>query len=204
MSLAAFMPRGSLLFVESVNFAPLVHDWENSKEKQKWLESDNYQVFSRSRLFLRLQEAQRQFAVAAGAPPDMALLDAVAGAQSALALYDIGNLEFLYITRMPSARAMQNVLWTNREKFEPRKTRRIFLITFGLNPEKNRLVAFATAGDCLLLATREVLMAGALGLLSGESQPTLQDENWYKSAVSAAGPRTVGYGAGPAGDLRLF
>jgi hypothetical protein len=192
-SLAAFMPTGSLLFVESPDFAPLLHDWENSKEKQKWLESDNYQVFSRSRLFLRLQEAQRQFAVAAGAPPDMALLDAVSGAQSALALYDIGNLEFLYITRMPSARAMQNVLWTNREKFEPRKAADIpyYVQT---EPEKNRLVAFATAGDCLLLATREDLMAGALGLLSGKSQPTLQDENWYKSAVSAAGP---------AGDLRL-
>src|SRR5208337_4792684 len=151
-----------------------VHDWENSKEKQKWLASDNYQVFSRSRLFLRLQEAQRQFAVAAGAPPDMALLDSVAGGQSALALYDIGNLEFLYITRMPSARAMQNVLWTNREKFEPRKAAGIpyFIRT---EPEKNRLVAFATSGDCLLLAT-------------------LEDENWYKSAVSAAGR---------AGDLRL-
>jgi hypothetical protein len=192
-SLAALMPTGSLLFLESVNFAPLIHDWENSKEKEKWLASDNYQVFSRSRLFLRLQEARRQFAVAAGAPPDMALLDAVAGAQSALALYDIGNLEFLYITRMPSARAMQNVLWTNREKFEPRKAADIpyYVRT---EPEKKRLVAFATAGDCLLLATREDLMAGALGLLSGRSQPTLQDENWYKSAVSAAGP---------AGDLRL-
>jgi len=192
-SLAAFMPTGSLLFVESPDFAPLVHDWENSKGKQKWFESDNYQVFSRSRLFLRLQEAQRQFAVAAGAPPDMALLDAVAGAQSALALYDVGNLEFLYITRMPSARAMQNVLWTNREKFEPRKAAGIpyYVRT---EPEKNRLVAFATAGDCLLLSTREDLMAGALGLLSGKSQPALEDENWYKSAVSAAGP---------AGDLRL-
>jgi len=192
-SLAAFMPTGSLLFVESVNFAPLVHDWENSKEKQKWLASDNYQVFSRSRLFLRLQDAQRQFAVAVGAPPDMALLDAVAGAQSALALYDIGNLEFLYITRMPSARAVQNVLWTNREKFEPRKAADIpyYVRT---EPEKNRLVAFATAGDCLLLATREDLIASALALLSGKSQPRLEDENWYKSAVSAAGP---------AGDLRL-
>ena len=27
--------------------------------------------------------------------------------------------EFLYITRMPSARAVQNVPWTKREKFEP-------------------------------------------------------------------------------------
>jgi hypothetical protein len=192
-SLAAFMPTGSLLFVESPDFATLVHDWENSKEKQKWLESDNYQVFSRSRLFLRLQEAQKQFAVAAGAPPDMALLDSVAGGQSALALYDIGNLEFLYITRMPSAHAVQNVLWTNREKFEPRKAADVpyYVRT---EPEKNRLVAFATSGDYLLLATREDLMASALGLLSGKSLPRLPDENWYKSAVSAAGP---------AGDLRL-
>jgi hypothetical protein len=192
-SLAAFMPAGSLLFLESPDFATLVHDWAKSKEKQKWLESDNYQVFSHSRLFLRLQEAQRQFAIAAGAPPDMALLDSVAGGQSALALYDIGNLEFIYITRMPSVRAVQNVLWTNREKFQPRKAADIpyYVRT---EPEKNRLVAFATSGDCLLLATREDLMASALGLLSGKSLPRLPDENWYKSAVAAAGR---------AGDLRL-
>ena len=191
--LAAFMPTGSLLFVESPDFARLVHDWNTSQERQKWLESDNFQVFSRSRLFLRLQEAQRQFAVAAGAPPDMALLDSLAGGQSALAIYDIGNLEFLYITRLPSARAMQNVLWTSREKFEPRKAADLpyYVRT---EPEKNRLVAFATSGDYLLLATREDLMAGALGLLSGKPQPRLPDETWYKSAVAAAGP---------IGDVRL-
>jgi len=192
-NLAAFMPTGSLLFLESPDFATLVHDWENSKEKQKWLESDNYKVFSRSRLYLRLQEAQRQFAVAAGAPPDMALLDSVAGGESALALYDIGNLELLYITRLPSARAVQNLLWTNREKFEPRKAADVPYYVH-TEPEKNRLVAFATAGDCLLLATREDLMAGALRLITGQTQPKLPDENWYKSAVAAAGP---------SGDLRL-
>jgi len=191
--LAAYMPPGSLLYIEAPNFATLVHDWENSREKQQWLASDNYQAFSRSRLFLRLQDAQQQFATAAGAPPDMALLDSLAGEQSALALYDIGNLEFLYITRMPSARAMQNVLWTSREKFEPRKAADISYYV-RTEPEKNRLVAFATSGDYLLLATREDLMAGALALLSGKSPPTLQDEDWYKSAISVAGP---------VGDLRM-
>jgi len=192
-SLAAFMPGGPLLFVASPDFSKLIHDWNGSKEKQAWLGSENYQVFSRSRLFLRLQEAQRQFAVAAGAPPDMPLLDSLAGGESALAIYDIGNLEFLYITRMPSARAVQNVLWSNREKFEPRKAADIpyYVRT---ESEKNRLVAFATSGDFLLLATREDLMAAALSRLAGKSQVGLQDENWYKSAVAAAGP---------AGDLRM-
>ena len=192
-SLAAFMPAGSLLYIESPDFGTLVLDWNGSKEKQRWLKSDNYQVFSRSRLFLRLEEAQGQFAVAAGAPPDMPLLESLAGRESALAIYDIGNLEFLYITRMPSARAVQNVLWSSREKFEPRKAADIpyYVRT---EPENNRQVAFAISGDTLLLATREDLMAGALSLLSGKSQVGLEGESWYKSAVGAAGPQ---------GDLRL-
>jgi hypothetical protein len=192
-NLAAFMPTGSLLYMESPDFAALVHDWENSREKQQWLGSDNYLVFERSHLFLRLQEAQAQFATAAGAPPDMALVDSLAGEESALALYDVGNLEFLYITRMPSARAMQNILWTNRAKFEPRKAADITYYV-RTEPVQNRVVAFAISGDYLLLATRENLMAGGLALLSGKSQPKLQDENWYKSAV---------FVAGATGDLRM-
>lgn len=192
--LARFMPTGSLFYLESPDFAKLVHDWENSQEKTKWLASDNYQVFSRSRLYQRLDEAQDQFATAAGAPPDMALLDSVAGGQSALALYDVGNLEFLYITRMPAARAMQNVLWSSREKFEPRKAADIpyYVRT---EPVKNRLVAFATTGDYMVLATREDLMAAALTRLSGKSAPSLEDEGWYKSLAASAGPM---------GDLRMM
>lgn len=192
-NLAAFIPVGSLLCLQSPDFAALVHDWEGSAEKPKWLTSANYQEFSRSRLFLRLEEAQAQFASAAGAPPNMAMVDSVAGDQSALALYDVGNLEFLYITHLPSARAVQNVLWSSRAKFEPRKAADApyYVRT---DPTSNRVVAFAISGDYLLLATREDLMVSALMLLSGATQPSLQDEAWYKRAVSAAGP---------AGDLRM-
>ncbi len=192
-SLAKLMPAGPLLYIESPDFAALLRDWHDSAEKKSWLASDNYRVFSRSRLFLRLQEAQEEFAVAAGAPPDMALLESVAGGESGLALYDIGNLEFLYITRLPAARAMENALWRGKEKFEPRKGADIPYYVH-TEPTKNRLVAFATTGDYLLLATREDLMASALSVLSGKAMRTLANEQWYASAVDAAGGR---------GDLRL-
>lgn len=194
--LARLMPAGPLLYVESPDFAALIHDWNDSSEKKAWLESDNYQVFSRSRLLLRLKEAQEEFAAAAGAPPDMALLDSVAGSESALALYDIGNLEFLYITRLPAARAMDNALWRGKEKFEPRKAADITYYVH-TEPSKNRLVAFATANDYLLLATRESLMAAALSVLSGKfprTGRTLEDEPWFANATAAAGRP---------GDLRL-
>ena len=78
------------------------------------MKSDSYEVFSRSRLFLRLKGAGDQFAAAAGLPPDMDFLSQVGGERSALAVYDIGKMEFLYVTYLPSARSMQTKLWQAR------------------------------------------------------------------------------------------
>jgi hypothetical protein len=191
--LIKLMPAGPLLYVEAPDFAALLHDWNDSQEKKAWLESDNYQVFSRSRLFLRLQEVQEQFAAAAGVPIEMPLLESVAGSESGLAIYDIGNLEFLYITRLPEARALDNTLWRAKEKFEPRKVADIPYYVH-TEPSKNRLVAFAVARGYLLVTTREDLIAGALSALSGKPMRELADEAWFAKAIAAAGPR---------GDLRL-
>ncbi len=192
-SLAGYVPPSPLLVLEARDFHTLVADWNASREKQAWLGSDNFQVFSRSRLYLRLGDARNEFAAAAGVPPGMDLVESVAGTQSALALYDIGNLHFLYITRLPSARALETALWQSRSSYETRNAAGLpyFLRT---DPASHRVVAFAAANDCLLLATREDLMAGALTLLAGKPGLAVTGEHWYSESVRAA--------AG-AGDLRL-
>jgi hypothetical protein len=192
-SLAGLMPSGALLYLEAKDFKSLLNDWNDSTEKQLWLKSDNYQVFSRSRLFIRLQEAQSEFATAAGFPPDMAFTDSVAGGRSALGLYDVGRLQFLYITRMPSASVMESVLWKAREKFEPRKAGGIAYFIHA-EPAHHREVAFTTAGEYLFIATREDLLARALELYSGKTGPDLSHEKWFEDAVHAS--------EAP-GDLRL-
>src|SRR5262249_55959158 len=159
----------------------------------QWLHGDNYQVFSQSRLFLRLKEASDQFAAAAGLPADMKFVSQLAGAQSAVALYDIGKLQFLYVTKIGSASSEQTALWESRMKFEPRATAGA---TFYLrkDPDSEREVAFAVNGDYLLLATREDLLAGALRLMAGSKDRTIESEPWWNRSVSSAGR---------AGDLRL-
>src|SRR5438552_7356228 len=101
--LSRYVPAGSMLYLQAKDFSVLLGDWNSSPQKSSWVKSRNYEVYSRSRLFLRLQGAGEQFAAAAGLPPDRDFLTQVAGTQSALALYDIGKLEFLYITKLPSA-----------------------------------------------------------------------------------------------------
>ena len=191
--LSNYVPAGPLLYLEGKEFSSLLASWNSSSQKSQWSASSSHEVFSRSRLFLRLKEASDQFATAAGLPPDMSFLSQVAGGHSVLALYDIGNLQFLYITHLPSAKAMQSTLWQTRAKFEPRAAGGV---NFYLrrDPKSQREVAFAISGDYLLLATREDLMAGALQLMSGSKDQAVAAEKWWAQSTAAAGP---------AGDLRM-
>ena len=180
------IPPGPLLVLQASDFSSLVHDWNESPEKRLWLESSNYAAFSRSRLDLRLREAQSEFAAVAGVSPDMSLVESVAGGDSVLALYDIGKLEFLYITRMPSARAVENALWRGRGNYEPREAAGLQYFVH-VDNASHRVVAFATTEDALLVATREDLLAGALALMAGQKGLAVADEMWFADAVRAAG-----------------
>lgn len=192
-SFSRFVPAGALLYLEAKDFSSLLADWNSSPQKHQWVQSDSYEVFSRSRLFLRLKGAGDQFAAAAGLPPDMDFLTQVAGSHSAFAVYDIGKLQFLYITNLPSARSIQTNLWQTRAKFETRKSGGADFY-LRRDPQSQREVAFAISGDYLLLATREDLIAGALQLIAGQQQRTVQSEEWFIQSTAAAGQ---------AGDLRM-
>jgi hypothetical protein len=200
--LANIFPTGALVYLEAKEFSALVGDWDRSDEKAAWLKSANYEAFSRSALFLKLGQAQTDFATAAGVPPDYALLKSVAGAHSALAIYNIGALQFLYVTRLPSARAMNTALWKARGTYQTRKAGGVDFYVKE-DAATNRVAAFAYSGEVLMLATREDLMAGALELLASTAAgtnragqpPSLASEKWFTDAIQAALPGS--------NDLRL-
>lgn len=192
--LTSLFPAGALVYLEAKDLGSLLADWNGSAEKRAWLASTNYQAFSRSQLFLKLGDAQKEFAVAAGVPADYALLGSVAGGNSGLAMYNIGKLEFLYITHLASTRAMNTALWKARGSYSTRKAGGV---DYFVKEDKasQRVAAFAYAGDLLLLATKEDLIAGALELLARQPRPAVVGEKWFTDAVQAAEPGAT--------DLRL-
>ncbi|MCB1020959.1 MAG: hypothetical protein KDC27_13585 [Acidobacteria bacterium] len=189
---ARYLPPGALLTLEARDFAGMLGDWNASPEKQAWLGSDNYQVFSRSKLFFRLNEARGEFAAAAGVPLEAAWLESVAGGESALGVYDIGELRFVYVTRMPEARAVENALWQKRADFEPREAAgQAFYVR--ADGDSGRQAAFAVVGERLALATDADLLAKTVALLAGNGD-AVTGEGWYGEATAPAGTR---------GELRL-
>ncbi len=209
-TMAAMLPQGALLTIESPDFASLLQTWNRSPEQKSWLASDNYSVFSNSRLFGRLNDAREEFEAAAKSSPNANadingdFLKQVAGKQSIFAWYDVGNLEFLYITRISASQAANVALLKDRARWT---TRQSAGVTFYLRKStdgpaasaeeqaqsaqgKARTLAFAqvpdSAGDLLILATREDLIANALTLVHPTANAaSLANEPWYTEASSA-------------------
>jgi len=191
---APLMPDGALLYLEAKDFRGLLKDWNDSQEKRAWLKGDDYAAFSRSRLFERLSQAGDEFAAAASLATDNAFLSSVAGKQSALALYDIGNLEFVYVTRMDESAVETTPLWQARSKFEPRREG-VADFYIHKDTQSNRTAAFAVRDGWLVLGTREDLVTGVLDRILGTQARALPDEAWFADAVKTR--------AAPADDLRM-
>ena len=192
--LPSLLPEGALLFIEARDFGSLLHDWNTSEEKRDWLASGNHAAFSTSRLFTRLSQAQSEFSAAAGLPTDANLLETVAGKQSCLGLYDIGNLEFVYVTRLDQQQVESTPLWQTRSKFEQRSEAGspFYVHT---DAASSRTAAFAASNGWLILGTREDLVAGVLDRLAGASSHNLASEGWFAEAVKQAPSER--------GDLRM-
>ena len=179
------MPAGPVLYLEAKDFGSLLSRWRESQVRQRWLASANYSAFAQSHLFMRLTEVYNDYAGAAGFAPDTSMLQSMAGSESSLALYDIGKLEFLYMTRLPSAKAVETVLWRSRANYTPRKAGGVDF--YVRTDPSGRVVAFASTNDVLLLATREDLIAGALELMAQGPRNKMIDEGWFARPSRAAG-----------------
>ena len=182
---ASLMPGGALLYLEAPDFGRLLREWDSSQVKTAWLESANYEVFAQSNLFSKLQEVYGQYAAAAGFAPELKSVLEIAGTESALALYEIRDVEFLYISRIGEAQVARSQLWAVRDKFEQRQAGGV---SFYLRTDaaSKRTIAFALANGYLLLATRDDLVAHALELMAGGIGQSVASSRWYTQAVAQA------------------
>jgi hypothetical protein len=189
-SLSRYLPAGPVVALEAQDFQSLLSAWNASPEKSAWLASDNYAAFSRSKLFLRLQEAQGELASATGFPIDLSAVQSIAGGASVLGLYDIGELGALYITRLDQSAALESALMRSRLDVEPRQAGGVNYWVRA-DAESGRSIGFGVADGLLFVATDAGLLGRALELHAGQGGDALPGEAWYPTH-------------GPRGDLRII
>jgi len=188
--LSRYLPAGPVVALEAQDFQSLLSVWNASPEKTAWLASDNYSAFTRSKLFLRLREAQTELAAATGFPIDLAQVQSIAGGTSVLGVYDLGELRMLYITRLDASAALESALLRSRLDLEPRQAGGVDYWVRA-DDESGRSIAFGVVDGLLFVGTDDALLGRALELRAGQGAgDALPDEGWYPTH-------------GPSGDLRL-
>ena len=181
---AGKMPPGALLYLEAANFVGLLSEWAGSTAKAEWQNSANYEAFLRTGLLGRLDGASAEFTKASGVAHDWNFISSVAGGQSAMAIYDIGNLKFVYITRLSAAKLAQTKIWQARTGYATRSAsgKNYFIKN---DTASHRTACMANDGDLLILTTDESLMAATLSLLSTPTG-SLASQPWFNAVWNPA------------------
>ncbi len=165
MEAASPFPAGALVFLYSPDLSDLLEKVETSSSLKVYLDSQGHARFKDSRLFRKLTTRFEELAGLASDEARFGDLAGLAGKESALALYDIGEVKFVYSSRAPMEKISRAMLWGARDKAEE----------IGLEGETYYALVSSGGPGALYFGVRE------------ESLVVSNDEDLFQSVFSALG-----------------
>ena len=199
LRIAALMPKGASVYVQSRDLSALMRKWLASPQRAKFYKSASYNAFTRSRIYLKLADRIKDFETAIGVGLDESRLAELAGGASAVAIYEIGNTELVLLTELPRERAIVTTLFKQAPKFQERTAESENYYLAEVTTDAGRLkqqFCFAHVSGKLIVTTTEGLM---LRVLRNAKQQQTADS--LLPDVLATASQATGF---TAGDLTLW
>jgi hypothetical protein len=165
LRLASLMPGQALLYLQAQDLSALMRTWLASSVRTQFYKSPSFNAFSRSRIYLRLQDRKKEFETALGFGLDENRLTELAGGLSAIAVYDIGKLEIVFATEVRREKAIATALFKNVAQFQERSSEGSPYYVREVTTDGGRLnqqFCFAYPDGKLIVTTTEGLMIRSL------------------------------------------
>jgi hypothetical protein len=194
--LAEDFPRGALVYAQFKDLPELVKQWDQSRLKQQYLDSTNYKEFQHHHLALKLIERWEEFNNALGFPLDAAAISGAADTSAALAIYDIGRLDLVFIAPISDEKVAATKFFKLREQFEETELpdgttyyRHEFEADRG---RQKQVLGLAAVKGHLILASNEQLLLRAIANINGNSpKDRLSDDPAFKTLSGIVNPHFV-------------
>ena len=191
--LAEDFPRGPLVYGQFADLPALIKQWDQSHLKQQYLGSANYKQFRHGHLALKLIERWEEFNNALGFPLDTATLSNTADARVAIAVYDIGRLDLVFIAPMSEEKLLATEFFKSKDQFEetelPDGTTYYRHEVEADRGRQKQVLVFAALKGRLILATSEPLLLRAIANINGKSQKDrLWDDPSFKTLSATVNP----------------
>ena len=120
-SQAKDFPEGALVYAQFQDLPALEKLWDESELKQKYLQSTNFTEFKNKHLALKLLSRLEEFQAASGFPFDISSVVYSSETKAAIAVYDIGRLEFVFVAPLSEEKFFASQFFVNKSVFEENK-----------------------------------------------------------------------------------
>ncbi|HZT60357.1 MAG TPA: hypothetical protein VFA21_17260 [Pyrinomonadaceae bacterium] len=192
-ALADDCPRGALVYAQASDLPALLQLWNGSKLKEKYLASANYRQFASGHVALKLASRLEEFGDSLGFALDASALADASEKRAAVAVYDIGRMELVFVAPVSEEKAMAAQFFQSKDDFDetdlPDGT-----VYYSRDVEADRgrqkqKILFAFAKGRFVLATAEQLMLRTLANINGRSHSDrLSDEPSFKTLSGEVAP----------------
>ena len=186
-------PRGALVYAQVSDLPALLRLWDGSKLKERYLSSTNFRQFRSGHVALKLAARLQEFGDALGFTPDAAALVEATDGQVAVAVYDIGRMEMVFVAPVGEEKALAARFFQDTDRFEseelPDGTTYYSGDVEADRGRQKQKILFAFARGRFVLATDEQLMLRALANINGKSRSDrLSDDPSFKALSADLSP----------------
>ncbi|HEY0427065.1 MAG TPA: hypothetical protein VGC76_04585 [Pyrinomonadaceae bacterium] len=174
-------PRGALVYLQISDLPAFIKLWNESNFKEKYTASENFKDISKRHLGLKLASRWQEFNEAAGFPIDFAALAGLTENRAAIALYDVGKLEFVFVAPVSEELFAATKFVQNQANFTEETLADGTIIYRAKiaadRGRQNQELIFTNAKGRFVLATSEKLLAATLTNINGDkTKNRLSDE----------------------------
>lgn len=186
---ASDLPRGALVYVQVENLPEFIKLVSESDQYKTFASGETMAAFSNGHLGIKLASRLKEFSNSAGFDFDAGTLSTLADKRAALALYDIGKLDFAIVAPMSDTVFQTTQLALNRGKFDSEKLLDGSTLYRTSARQAQRLI-FTHSRGRLIVSTRDDLIRQALINIEGKrGMSSLADEPSFKALASDLKPR---------------
>jgi hypothetical protein len=165
LKLASVMPKGAMVYLQVRDLGTLMKTWNASPTHEAFYNSASFKNFEKSNIYLKFQDRRKDFETALGFGLDEARLSELAGAASAVAIYDIGKVEMVFVTEVGREKAIATEMFKHIPQFQERSSNGLPYYVRDVSTDGGRLnqqFCFAYVESKLIVTTTEGLMIRAL------------------------------------------
>ncbi|HRH46687.1 MAG TPA: hypothetical protein PKY82_33895, partial [Pyrinomonadaceae bacterium] len=189
-SQAKDFPNGALVYLQITDLPQAIKLWNESKLKEKYQESQNFKEFQLSHLGIKLTERFKGLSDATGFSIDLQTLSGLAEKQAAVAIYDIGKLDIVFIAPMNEELFSATMFAQNSSSFEENELAdgtTFYVLEAEVDRQRQKQkVIFANIKGRFVLATSEKLFLQTIVAIKGKQR--LYDEMNFKNLSERIAP----------------